>query len=205
MTTILNLIMTDNKIKYEYLARQVKQIVIDYTEGQPHNQNFGMNPEIWVSTEKIYMLIPKKMKLSFILFNAIKMLMSRYGLIIKRPPYVCSLLKKFLNIDKVNEMKYKGGKKYSFDILKLEQIYVLLKDKQLVLPEKKTLPSVKNLKGKSFCKFHQAISHSTNNFVCFRDLIQEEIMERRLKFDEGKKDMKVDIDPFDSTANFVEP
>ncbi|RYR53682.1 hypothetical protein Ahy_A06g028892 [Arachis hypogaea] len=33
----------------------------------------------------------------------------------------------------------------------------------------------------------------------------EAIMEVRLKFDDGKKEMKVDIDPFDADANFVEP
>ncbi|RYR41936.1 hypothetical protein Ahy_A08g038374 [Arachis hypogaea] len=30
-------------------------------------------------------------------------------------------------------------------------------------------------------------------------------MEERLKFDDGKKDMKVDSDPFDASVNFAEP
>ncbi|RYR46451.1 hypothetical protein Ahy_A07g032190 [Arachis hypogaea] len=34
------------------------------------------------------------------------------------------------------------------------------------------------------------------------DLIQEEIMEGRLKFHDGKKDTKVDSNPFDAGANF---
>ncbi|XP_057745147.1 uncharacterized protein LOC130963012 [Arachis stenosperma] len=69
-----------------------------------------------------------------------------------------------------------------------EKIFdVLLKDKQLVLPKGRTLLSVKDLKGKPYCKFHQAISHSTNSCVHFRDLIQEAIMEGRLKFDDGKR------------------
>ncbi|XP_015949653.1 uncharacterized protein LOC107474543 [Arachis duranensis] len=87
-----------------------------------------------------------------------------------------------------------------------EKIFnVLLKDKQLVLPKGRTLLSVKDLKGKPYYKFHQAISHSTNSCVRFRDLIQKAIMEARLKFDDGKKEMKVDVDPFDADASFVEP
>ncbi|RYQ90236.1 hypothetical protein Ahy_B09g096443 [Arachis hypogaea] len=82
---------------------------------------------------------------------------------------------------------------------------VLLKDKQLILPVCKTLPLTKYLKGKLYCKLHQATSDSTNNCVCFRDLIQEAIMEKRLKFDDGKKYMKVDSVPFDAGTNFAEP
>ncbi|RYR78838.1 hypothetical protein Ahy_A01g003703 isoform B [Arachis hypogaea] len=103
--------------------------------------------------------------------------------------------------EKSNDSKLKSGKKYSFDILKSDQIFnVLLKDKQLILPEGRTLLSVKDLKGKPYCKFHQATSHSTNSCVRFRDLIQEAIMEGRLKFDNGKKEMKDDVDPFDADA-----
>ncbi|MED6174804.1 hypothetical protein PIB30_072418, partial [Stylosanthes scabra] len=37
------------------------------------------------------------------------------------------------------------------------------------------------------------------------DLIQEAIMEGRLKFEKVKSDMKVDSDPFEVNSNFVEP
>ncbi|RYR48166.1 hypothetical protein Ahy_A07g034164 isoform B [Arachis hypogaea] len=73
------------------------------------------------------------------------------------------------------------------------------------MPEGKTLLSIKDLKEKPYCKFHQATSHSTNNCVCFKDLIQEVIMEGRLKFEDSKKDMKVDTDPFDAGVNFAKP
>ncbi|RYR53322.1 hypothetical protein Ahy_A06g028360 [Arachis hypogaea] len=54
----------------------------------------------------------------------------------KGPPYVCSLLRKLPSSEKSNESKLKSGKKYSFDISKSDQIFdVLLKDKQLILPE----------------------------------------------------------------------
>ncbi|RYR15834.1 hypothetical protein Ahy_B04g072776 isoform A [Arachis hypogaea] len=59
--------------------------------------------------------------------------------------------------------------------------------KQLILPEGNTLLSIKDLKEKPYCKFHQATSHSTNNFIRFRHMIQEAIMEGRLKFDDSKK------------------
>ncbi|XP_015932637.1 uncharacterized protein LOC107458936 [Arachis duranensis] len=124
----------------------------------------------------------------------------------KGPPYVCSLLKKLPGSEKSNDSKLKSGKKYSFDISKSDQIFdVLLKDKQLVLPEGRTLLSVKDLKGKPYCKFYQAISHSTNSCVRFRDLIQEANMKECLKFDDGKKEMKVDVDPFETDAVMWNP
>ncbi|RYQ84385.1 hypothetical protein Ahy_B10g103647 [Arachis hypogaea] len=108
--------------------------------------------------------------------------------------------------ERVRQTELMKKEKENFDISKSDQIFdVLLKDKQLILPEGKTLLSVKNLKGKPFCKFHQATSHSTNSYVRFRDLIQEAIMEGRLKFDDGKKERKVDTDPFKADASFVEP
>nr|XP_025608002.1 uncharacterized protein LOC112701467 [Arachis hypogaea] len=75
----------------------------------------------------------------------------------------------------------------------------------LVLPEGRTLLSVKDLKGKPYCKFYQAISHSTNSCVRFRDLIQEANMKECLKFDDGKKEMKVDVDPFETDAVMWNP
>ncbi|RYR62398.1 hypothetical protein Ahy_A04g019942 [Arachis hypogaea] len=50
----------------------------------------------------------------------------------------------------------------------------------------------------------KALFHSTNNCVCCKDLTQEAIIEGILKFDDGKKDMKVDTDPIGAGANFVE-
>ncbi|RYR75322.1 hypothetical protein Ahy_A02g009976 [Arachis hypogaea] len=106
----------------------------------------------------------------------------------KGSPYVCSSLKKVANIDKFNDVRYKSGRKYNFDISKSEQIFdVLFKDKQLILLEDKILLSIKDLKERPYFKFHQATSHSTNNCVRFIDLIQEAIMEGRLKCDDGKK------------------
>ncbi|RYR04161.1 hypothetical protein Ahy_B06g083750 [Arachis hypogaea] len=113
----------------------------------------------------------------------------------KGPPYICSLLKKITSVDRANDMKYKSGKNQIFD--------ALFRDKQLALSEDNSLFSIKDLKEKPYCKIHQATSHSTNNCVCFRDLIQKGIIEGRLKFDDGKKDMRVDTDPFDVGPIFL--
>ncbi|RYR08349.1 hypothetical protein Ahy_B05g075997 [Arachis hypogaea] len=75
----------------------------------------------------------------------------------------------FLKID-LTELK-KGTPYYSFDILKSDQIFDVL-FRNIVLSEGKILLSIKDLKEKSYCKFHQTISRSTNNCVRFRDLIQ---------------------------------
>ncbi|RYR59238.1 hypothetical protein Ahy_A05g025081 [Arachis hypogaea] len=189
MIAILNPIMVDNEIKYERLPMQPREL---------NRSNCLRNKKKHLKMRKKfknYKSLVRKEKVSYIEIESSKR---------ATPPFVCASLEKVPNIDKVSETMYKGGKKYSFDISKSEQIFdVLLKDKQLVLPEEKTLHSIKDLKGKPFCKFHQATSHSTNNCVPFRNLIQEAIMEGRLKFEKGKKDMKVDVDPFDVVVNLL--
>ncbi|RYR13880.1 hypothetical protein Ahy_B04g070646 isoform A [Arachis hypogaea] len=108
--------------------------------------------------------------------------------------------KEELNFEtEIDLAELKKGPPYVCSLLKK------LSNKQLILPEGRTLLSVNDLKGKPYCKFHQATSHSTNSCVRFRDLIQEAIMEGRLKFDDGKKEMKVDVDPFEVDASYVEP
>ncbi|RYR47629.1 hypothetical protein Ahy_A07g033571 [Arachis hypogaea] len=62
---------------------------------------------------------------------------------------------------------------------------------------------LKNVRSR--CCVSSRKSSSENSNYGFRDLIQEAIMEGRLKFDDRKKDMKVDSDPFDASTNFAEP
>ena len=75
------------------------------------------------------------------------------------PPYVCASLKPIKGKEKANT----SNKSYSFDITKADQIfYVLLQDKQIMLPEGKKMPSIEEIKNKKFCKYHQIVGHLTN-------------------------------------------
>ena len=119
------------------------------------------------------------------------------------PPYMCQSLKPVVLKDKIkNETKPFFG----FDITKVEQIFdVLVKDKQIELSEDHKIPSPDKLRGRRYCKYHNRFGHSTNNCLRFRDLIQAALKEGRLKFDDRKQPMKVDTDPFEVQANYVEP
>ncbi|RYR66798.1 hypothetical protein Ahy_A03g012872 [Arachis hypogaea] len=129
MTTILIPTMADNKIKYECLARQVEQIarIVDYDE---YLENLGMIKEIYMLTlakKKIVSYVEMESSCEDFEHEYFKVDLAALK---NGSPYVCASLKKVANIDKVSDAKYKGGKKYSFKILKLEQIFdLLLKDK----------------------------------------------------------------------------
>ena len=58
------------------------------------------------------------------------------------------------------------------------------------------------LKNK-FCKFHNATSHSTNEYRIFRQQIQKAIQQGKLKFDTPRK-MKVDDNLFPKVQNMVD-
>ncbi|RYQ96715.1 hypothetical protein Ahy_B08g092568 [Arachis hypogaea] len=184
-----------------HLAERVRQVELMKKEKEKHRSEQKLKSKSFARKEKVAYVTTESSEEELDLETEVDLAELKKG-----PPYVCSLLKKLSSNEKSNHSKLKSGKKYSFDISKFDQIFdVLLKDKQLILPEGRTLLSVKDLKGKPYCKFHQATSHSTNSCVCFRDLIQEAIMEGRLKFDDGMKEIKVDVDPFNADASFVEP
>jgi hypothetical protein len=62
-------------------------------------------------------------------------------------------------------VKQKGAVKgFDFDISKLEQIFdLLLKEKQLKLPEGYKPPTAQELKGRSYCKWHDSFTHNTSD------------------------------------------
>ena len=65
------------------------------------------------------------------------------------PPYVCASLKPIKGKEKANT----SNKSYSFDITKIVQIFdVWLKDKHIILPEGKKMPSIEEIKNQKFCK-----------------------------------------------------
>ena len=74
--------------------------------------------------------------------NEINLLEVRAAELQVGPPYVCAFLKP------VKEKANTSNKSYSFDITKAGQIFdMLLKDKQIVLPEGKKMPSVEEIKN----------------------------------------------------------
>jgi hypothetical protein len=100
-------------------------------------------------------------------------------------------------------VKQKGPVKgFDFDISKVEQIFdLLLKEKQLKLPEGYKPPIAQELKGRSYCKWHDSFTHSTSDCKELRREIQSAIEQGRLIL--GQTAMKVDTQPFPS-VNMVE-
>ena len=57
---------------------------------------------------------------------------------------------------------------YDFDIKKVDKIFdLLLEKKQFRLPTNHVIPSAEELKGKKYCKFHNAPNHNTNECRIF--------------------------------------
>ncbi|KAK1670837.1 hypothetical protein QYE76_058996 [Lolium multiflorum] len=91
---------------------------------------------------------------------------------------------------------------FDFDVTKTEQIFdLLLKEKQLKLPEGLKIPTVQELNGKPYCKWHNSFSHTTNDCRVWRQQIQMAIEQGRLIFNQYA--MKVDTHPFPA-VNMVE-
>nr|CAE76019.1 B1292H11.5 [Oryza sativa Japonica Group] len=87
--------------------------------------------------------------------------------------------------------------RYDFDITKADKIFdVLLREKQIQLPAGHTIPSAEELGKKRYCKWHNSGSHTTNDCKVFRQQIQAAIEGGKIKFDDSKKTMKVDGNPF---------
>ena len=58
----------------------------------------------------------------------------------------------------------RGLKGFDFDVVKAEQIFdLLLKEKQLKLPENHKLPTTQELRGRPYCKWHHSFTHATND------------------------------------------
>jgi hypothetical protein len=100
-------------------------------------------------------------------------------------------------------VKQKGlAKDFDFDVSKVEQIFdLLLKEKKLKLPEGYKLPTAQELKGISYCKWHDSFTHNTSDCKELHRQIQSTIEQGRLIL--GQTAMKVDTQPFPS-VNMVE-
>ena len=115
--------------------------------------------------------------------------------IVEHEPVFCDNL---VRKESTHAQKFKNkeiNKVYSFDISKADEIFDhLLKKKFIKLPSDVKLPSAEERRGKTYCKWHDAWSHSTKNCNVFRDRIQDQVKKGKLKFPE--KPMGMDTDPF---------
>src|SRR6185312_7429920 len=92
-------------------------------------------------------------------------------------------------------------KGFDIDVAKAEQIFdLLLKEKQLKLPENHKLPTTQELRGRPYCKWHHSFTHATNDYKELRRQIQSAIEQGRLIL--SQHTMKVDRQPFPQ-ANVV--
>jgi hypothetical protein len=99
-----------------------------------------------------------------------------------------------------NPVSYKWVKQtgptkgFDFDVSKVEQIFdLLLKEKQLKFPEGYKPPTALELKGRSYCKWHDSFTHSTSDCKELRRQIQSAIEQGQLIL--GQTAMKVDTQP----------
>ncbi|KAK1697522.1 hypothetical protein QYE76_014219 [Lolium multiflorum] len=87
------------------------------------------------------------------------------------------------------------AKGFDFDLSKTEQIFdLLLKEKQLKLPEGHKIPTPQEMNGRPYCKWHHTFTHATNDCKVLRGQIQMAIEQGRLLF--GQFAMRVDTQPF---------
>jgi hypothetical protein len=94
---------------------------------------------------------------------------------------------------------------YDFDVKKADRIFdLLLEKKQVRLLANHVIPSAEELKGKKYCKFHNATNHNTSECRVFRVHIQKAIEQGKSKFEPAKKlAMGIDGHPF-SGVHMVE-
>jgi hypothetical protein len=94
------------------------------------------------------------------------------------------------------------AKGFDFDKSKVEQIFdLLLREKQLKLPEGHKFPTAQELQGRPYCKWHHLFTYTTNDCKELRRQIQLAIEQSRLIL--GQFTMKVDTRPFPGN-NMVE-
>jgi hypothetical protein len=92
---------------------------------------------------------------------------------------------------------------YGFDVTKADKIFdLLLQEGQIKLSPNHTIRSADELKNCKYCKWHNAVSHDTNECKAFRQQIQSAIKQGRIKFENPMKPMEIDGHPF-PTINMV--
>jgi hypothetical protein len=88
---------------------------------------------------------------------------------------------------------------YHFDVNREDELFdILLESKYINLPDPRhKIFSKEELRGREHCKWHSSFTHSTNNCLTFRNIIQEKFDNKIRKFqDKPKENMTVDTEPF---------
>jgi hypothetical protein len=94
------------------------------------------------------------------------------------------------------------AKGFEFDKSKVEQIFdLLLRKKELKLPEGRKFPTAQELQERPYCKWHHLFTHTTNDCKELRRQIQSAIEQGRLIL--WQFTMKVNTRPFPG-VNLVE-
>ena len=71
-----------------------------------------------------------------------------------------------------------------------------MKEKFITFPNDHRIPNKDELRGKTYCKYHNSWNHTTNACWGFRNVIQDRINKGILKFLDKKEVMKINEDPF---------
>ena len=96
---------------------------------------------------------------------------------INSEPFVCLALEPSPQKDR------RKKKKYTFNMTKCDRIFdILLEEKHIKLSDPHIIPSHEELRGRSYCKWHNMFTHNTNNCNVFRRQLQSAINGGRLKF-----------------------
>jgi hypothetical protein len=88
---------------------------------------------------------------------------------------------------------------YHFDVDRANELFdILLESKHISLADPRhKIFSKEEFRGREHCKWHSSFTHSTNNCLTFRNIIQEKFDNKILKFqDKPKENMAVDTEPF---------
>ncbi|KAK9676969.1 hypothetical protein RND81_11G112900 [Saponaria officinalis] len=123
-----------------------------------------------------------------------------YAEVVKGPPFQCTLLEK-KEVIANRDMKNTKRRTYTFDLTKLEDIFWFLHSNgKIKLKGNHKIPQKQDIKGKTYCLWHNATTHTTNNCVVFRNVLQDLLDEGQLQF-ASNESVKADDDPF-SVAHF---
>ena len=91
---------------------------------------------------------------------------------------------------------------YTFEVEKTEEIFdFLVKEKFITFPKDHRIPINDELRGKTYCKYHNSWNHTTSACWGFINVIHDKINKGILKFPNKKEAMAIDEDPFPPVAS----